>query len=257
MMKKTSVYSIRVRFAKDIVAEIMFPRRQTGKIAILASGLPSGPNKNKVLQFLAAQGYVAVSPRYRGTWESQGNFLEKSPARDIEDVVKDLTQKRKIKNLATGELKPVRVSAIHLFGSSFGGAAVLLNSRHPFVKKIVALSPVIDWKVDGEEEPFPLFVKFTSEAFGGAFRTKHMKDWQKLVKTDFYNPIDHTSVIDGKKIFIVHAKDDAVVPYQPLLSFIEKTHAQYYLKPKGGHLSLSCLTHQFYWKKIEEFLKVK
>lgn len=254
-MKKLTDYPIRVRFAKDIVAEVMFPEKQTGKVAILASGLPSSPSKNKVLQFLAAQGYVAIFPRYRGTWESEGNFLEKSPALDIHDVILDIAKRKIIKDLFSGETKHVRVTVIHLFGSSFGGPAVLLNSHLPIVKKIIAISPVIDWKKDGEDEPFDFFVRFTKECFGDAFRTKHPKDWQKLVKTDFYNPIQHTPSIEGKKIFIIHTKDDKVVPYQPLVQFVENTHSTYYLKPKGGHLSLSHLTHSFYWKKIIAFLK--
>ena len=255
-MKKTPIYPIRTRFAKNIVAEIIFPAKQTGKVAIIAVGLPSSPSKNKVLQFLASQGYVAIFPRYRGTWESEGNFLTKSPAQDIRDVISDLTKRKVIKDFFTGETKHVRVNTIHLFGSSFGGPAALLNSRLPIVKKIIAISPIIDQKKEGEDEPFDPFVRFIQEGFGDAFRVKHQKDWQKLIKTDFYNPIGHTSSIDGRKIFIIHAEDDKVVPYGPLISFAEKTRAAYYLKPKGGHLSLSHLTQQFYWKKISRFISL-
>lgn len=255
MSKLNKIYPVRTRFAKDIVAEVMFPEKQTGKIAILASGLPASPTKNKVLQFLAEQGYVAIFPRYRGTWESEGNFLEKSPALDIRDIILDITKRKIIKDLFSGETKRVRVNAVHLFGSSFGGPAVLFNSQFPIVKKIIAISPVIDWKKEGEDEPFDFFVRFIKEGFGDAFRTKHFKDWQKLIKTDFYNPIDHTPSIDGKKVFIIHTKDDKIVPHEPLMPFVEKTHAAYYLKPKGGHLSFSHITHKFYWKKISRFLK--
>jgi pimeloyl-ACP methyl ester carboxylesterase len=254
-MKKLTNYPIRARFAKDIVAEVMFPEKQTGKIAILASGLPSSPSKNKVLQFLATQGYVAIFPRYRGTWESEGNFLEKSPAEDIKDVIMDLVKKRYVRDLKTNDKKFVRVSVIHLFGGSFGGPAVLLNTRLPIVKKVIALSPVLDWSVGGKDEPFDFFVRFSREAFGGAFRPRHQKDWQKLIKTDFYNPIAHTLRIDGKKVFIIHCKDDTNVPYDPIISFAEKTGATYYLKPKGGHFGISFLSHKFYWKKIVAFLE--
>lgn len=253
--QKNKIYPIRTRFAKDIVAEVMFPKKQTGKVVIIAIGLPSSPSKNKVLQFLAKQGYVAIFPRYRGTWESEGNFLEKSPAQDIRDVILDLVKRKAVKDLFTGKTKRVRVNAIHLFGSSFGGPAVLLNSQLPIVKKIITLSPVIDWKLHGTSQPFPAFIKFTSLAFGGAFRLKRYKDWQKIVKTDFYNSMDHTSSVDGKKVFIIHTKNDKIVPYEPLIPFVQKTHATYYLKPKGGHLSFSHLTHKFYWKKISQFLK--
>jgi Prolyl oligopeptidase family len=254
-MKKFQAHPIRTRFSKTIVAEVMFPKKQTGKIAILAIGLPSVPNKKNVLRFLAEHGYVVIFPRYRGTWESEGNFLEHSPAKDISDIILELTKKHFIYDIATQEKKTIRVSAIHLFGGSFGGPAVLLNTHFPLVKKVIVLSPVLDWSVEGEDEPFDFFVRFCHQGYGGAFRTKYPQDWQKLIKTNFYNPIAHTSQIDGKKVFIIHCQDDTNVPYDPVIPFAEKTGAVYYLKPKGGHLGSSSLTHQFYWKKITTFIK--
>lgn len=253
-MEKLS-YPIRTRFAKDIVAEVMLPERQTGKVALFCSGLPSSPSKRGVLEFLAAHGYVAIALRYRGTWESEGIFLDRSPARDVHDVITDLAKRKSVKDLFTGETKHVRVTAIHLFGSSFGGPAVLMNSHLPLVKKVVAISPVIDWKQEGEAEPFAPHVRYVQEGFGGAYRVGRAKDWKKLIETDFYDPIAHTDKIDGKKIFILHAKDDMVVPYDPVIPFAEKTGAAYYLKPKGGHRL--DLTHKFLWKKIEAFLRKK
>lgn len=255
-MKKSRIQnSFRTRFAKDIVAEVLFPKRQTGKVAIIAIGAPSSPYKKETLRFLASHGYVVIFPRYRGTWESQGNFLEKSPARDICDVITELCKKRSVYDIATKKKQFIRVSAIHLFGGSFGGPAVLLNTRFPIVKKVIALSPVIDWSVEGVDEPFDSFVRYSREGYGGAFRPKHKKDWGKLIKTDFYNPINHMAKIDGKKVFIIHCKDDTHVPYDPVIPFAEKTGAAYYLKPKGGHLGFTYLPHKFFWKKIRAFLK--
>jgi pimeloyl-ACP methyl ester carboxylesterase len=252
-MVKKSFRLIRTRFAEDIVAEAMLPERQQGKVTIFCAGLPSSPNKKGLLEFLAARGYIAIFPRYRGTWESQGNFLEYSPAQDIEDVIDDLVQHGSILDLTTKERIPIKVSSVHLFGSSFGGPAVLMNSHLSIVKKIIAISPVIDWKNEGETEPFGLHTQFVEDAFGDAYRLKHASDWQKLVQTDFYNPINHTKTITGQKIFIIHAKNDTIVPCDAVIPFSEKTGASYYLKPHGGH-GLD-LRHGFLWKKIEAFLK--
>lgn len=254
-MKKNNIYPFRTRFAEDIVAEVLLPERQTGKVAILCVGLPSSPSKRGVMEFLVSQGYVAVFPRYRGTWESEGTFLKHSPAQDIADVIRELSRKKVLTDVHTGERHRILVSAIHLYGSSFGGPAVLLNSRFPIVKKIIAVSPVIDWKKEGEDEPFHPHVRFVREGFGGAYRTSHPKDWDKLITTDFYDPISHTDEIDGRKVFIIHATDDRIVPYGPLLGFVEKTGASYYLKPHGGH-SLK-FSHKFLWKKIESFIRRK
>lgn len=250
----THTHPIRVSFADGIIAEVLLPDRQTGKISILAGGLPSSPVKNDTLQFFSEHGYVAIFFRYRGSWESRGNFLEKSPASDIHDIITELQKRKSITDIASGEKISLRVSVIHLFGGSFGGPAVLLNSKHPLVKKVVALSPVIDWQsVEQGTEPLHPHVRFLERGYPGAYRVKSEDDWRKLFRPDFYNPATSTDQIDGKKVFVLHAKDDDVVPCDPVPPFIQATGASYYLKPHGGHRLR--LTHQFLWKKIDKFLR--
>lgn len=245
----------RVRFARDIVAEVLFPEKQTGKVAILAIGAPSGSSKKGRMEFLAARGYVVVYPRYRGTWESDGWFLEQSPANDIRDVILELEKDKRVANIVTGEKLAIKLKEIHLFGGSFGGPAVLMNTHWPIVKKVIAHSPVIDWSVEGEDEPFDEFVRYSCEGFGGAYRTKQKSDWQKLIQTDFYNPLAHTKSMIGKKVFILHAKDDTNVPIDPVAPFANKIGASYYFKPHGGHAIK--FEHKFLWRKVEAFLKKK
>jgi len=254
-VKSLNFHPFRTRFAKDIVAEILLPEHQTGKIALIASGLPSPPVKKEFLRFLASHGYVAIFPRYRGTWESSGLFLRESPANDIADILSEIAKRKNFTDIFSGQLIILKVSSVHLFGSSFGGPAVLLNSKHPLVKKVITLAPVTNWRMEGELESFQDHVRLTESAFGMAFRPESPRDWQKLVKTDFYNPIDHIDKIDGHKVFIIHAKDDATVPYITSVDFAQKTQAAIYLKPTGGHNIR--MTHGFLWKKIEAFLRKK
>ena len=253
MSSQSSIYPLRTRIAGDIVAEVMLPTKQTGNVAVIATGLPSSPEKRELLDFLARQGYVTVLPRYRGTWESGGYFLDHSPADDIRDVIDTLVRDQSVIDIATRQRVPIRVRTVHLFGSSFGGPAVLLNSRHPIVKKVIAISPVLDWSVEGEDEPFDQHVQFVVAGFGGVYRVREKRNWNKLVKTNFYNPLAHTNTLDGKKIFILHAEDDRIVPHEPLFDFIHQTGAKYYLKPHGGHRLR--IVHQFLWKKIDAFLR--
>lgn len=251
-MGKDRKYPFRVRLAGEIVAEIVLPERQTGRVAILATGLPSSPSKGDLLRFFADQGYVAILPRYRGTWESGGVFLEHSPAQDITDTIDILSSSPTLIDLATGESFSLRTKTFHLFGFSFGGPAVLLNSTHPLVKKVIALSPVLDWKKEGEDEPFEKHILFVTAGFGGVYRANQPDDWRKLLQSDFYNPLTQTENVDGRKIFIIHARDDRVVPYEPVLEFAAETGASVYLKPHDGHHLR--LTHRFLWKKISNFL---
>ncbi|MFZ2187766.1 MAG: prolyl oligopeptidase family serine peptidase [Candidatus Moraniibacteriota bacterium] len=255
MKRSLQTYPIRTRFAKEIVAEMMFPEKQTGKIIILCSGLPSSPVKNGTLRFLANQGYVAIYPRYRGTWESDGLFLKYSPYNDIRDIANEISKKKKVIDLESKKGISLQVKKIFVLGVSFGGPSALLASSLPIVSKVVAISPVVDWKIDSKTDPFISFVRSTQEQFGMAYRTEKKSDWDKLMQTDFYNPMEHIDSCNGKKIFILHAEDDEIVPIGPSKKFAEKVGGSYYWKRVGGHTLR--IHHQFIWKKIETFLEAK
>jgi pimeloyl-ACP methyl ester carboxylesterase len=249
-------YLIRTRLAKDIVCEVAMPERQTGRVAVVCGGAPSLPPGEKVLRFLAAEGYVALGMRYRGTWESEGSFLEKSPSADVADIITELTRTKKIKDLSTGEDIALKIKHLDLFGGSFGGPAVLLNSRNKHVRKVVALAPVIDFGKCGPGETFSDYVQFSREAFGGAYRVQKKSDWQKLLRPDFYNPITMTGEIAAKKCFVIQALDDDVCLSSNTRALQEiLPEVTIYYKPKGGHMGTRKILHRFYWKKIAAFLK--
>ncbi|NBD74198.1 hypothetical protein GVX82_04125, partial [Patescibacteria group bacterium] len=75
-MTTTTPFLLRTRFAKDIVCEFLPPTKHSSKVAIVAAGAPTYPGKRtEFAHFLAEQGYWVFVPRYRGTWESSGAFL--------------------------------------------------------------------------------------------------------------------------------------------------------------------------------------
>lgn len=87
-MGRDSQRMFRTRFRNQIVAEFLPPSqpRKIQKLIILCDGMPSIPRKQPLCEFLAAQGYWVIYPRYRGAWESGGQFLAKSPHEDILDI---------------------------------------------------------------------------------------------------------------------------------------------------------------------------
>src|SRR5664279_2824021 len=92
----------RTRFKHDIVAEFLPPARvgRTQRAIILCDGMPSIPRKQPLAEFLSSKGYWVFYPRYRGAWESGGEFLERSPHLDILDVIGGLG--REFRELACG-----------------------------------------------------------------------------------------------------------------------------------------------------------
>ena len=92
------------------------------------------------------------------------------------------------------------------------------------------------------------------EAFGEGYRMSH-KDWNKLKTGKFYNPMREVKTIDGKKLLIMHWKDDDVVRYQEVATFARRTGAELVLSKRGGHRAGRVLTIPRFAKKILKFLR--
>src|SRR5690348_16769776 len=84
----------RARVKREIVVEFLLPerRRRKEKIIVICDGMPSMPRKQGLASFLAEKGFWVFYPRYRGAWESGGQFLGRSPHEDILDVIGALSK---------------------------------------------------------------------------------------------------------------------------------------------------------------------
>lgn len=246
------IYTLRTRIKHKIVAEFVRPSRRSNRVIILCTGMPSYPAKKELMFFLAAQGYWVFLPRYRGSWESEGWFLARSPHWDIIDVIDSLSSG--FFDLWHNKKYRIKNPKIYLIGSSFGGPAVILASQDKRVKKAVALSPVIDWRRETKLEPIDWLGKFIRLAFGNGYRFKP-KDWNKLKRGAFYNPMASVHKLDKDKLYIIHAQDDKVVYADTSVEFAQKLGCKITLLRTGGHLSTSNLMRPSFWKKVSNFIK--
>ena len=250
-------WAFRTRFKKEIVAEFLPPARPRNKqkVIVLCDGMPGIPRKQQLMEFLAAKGYWVFYPRYRGSWESAGEFLQKSPERDILDVIDELP--KGVRELAFGQRFDVKPDEIFVIGGSFGGAAAILASLDDRVKKVIANCPVVDWEILAKEERLetsnPNYAAYIREAFGNGYRLTD-SNWRKLHSGRFYNPAHHVKEINPAKIMMFHAKDDPYVPYKSVKKFADQTGVKLNLFARGGHLSTEMIV-QKYWKRIKKFFK--
>lgn len=247
----------RARFKKQIVAEFLPPSRpvKIQKVIILCDGMPSIPRKQPLAEFLSRKGYWVFYPRYRGAWESDGQFLERSPHEDILDVVEELA--KGIQEVSFGRRFSLSPDEIFVIGGSFGGAAAILSSLDPRVKKVIANCPVVDWAILPRSErketcnsSYPAYIR---EAFGNGYRLSVM-NWNKLRSGTFYNPSYHAEEITASKIMIFHAQDDPYVPYQSVKQFAKRTGVTLKLFRRGGHLRTEHIV-QKYWPQISRFFR--
>lgn len=243
----------RTVFKKEIISEFAIPKKESNKVLIICGGMPSSPSKKEVIEKFAKAGYWVFAPRYRGTWESYGKFLSKSPHLDIKDVIygvySEFTEMFDMKKFR------IKNPQVYVLGVSFGGPAAILNSSDKRVKKILVISPVIDWRKESRVEPMDKLGKFVKRAFGRAYDYSD-KDWDKLSRGGFYSPIDEIKNIDGKKIWMVHARDDGVVSYAPSEKFARLVQCKFTTMDKGGHgIGKKVLGNWFWFRRVKNWLK--
>lgn len=243
---------LRTRFAREIVAEFLPPARPTSQVIILCPGMPSIPQRQELLRFYSEKGYWVFYPRYRGSWESDGLFLKQSPHEDILDIVQQLP--KGFQDLQSRVRYQVNPCDVYCIGWSFGGPAAILASQSSRVTKSVALASTIDFRFPGEE-PYAELYKYVRKAFGNGYRF-HLRDWRKLLAGKFYSPVNHLHELDGRKLLLIHARDDKVDSYVPAEDFSKRIGAKLILLDKGGHISSVRLMEPQFHELIESFFEV-
>jgi len=247
----------RTRFNRDIVSEFLPPARPAKKqrVIVLCDGMPSIPRKQPLAEFLSAKGYWVFYPRYRGAWESGGEFLARSPHLDILDVISGLS--KEFRELAFGQRFRVSAEEVFVIGGSFGGAAAILASLDSRVKKVVANCPVVDWAILGREQrketSNPSYAAYIRAAFGQGYRLPD-RNWKKLFGGKFYNPAYHAAEVSPSKVMMFHAQDDPYIPYQSVRKFARITGVRLKLLRRGGHLSTDLMLRK-YWPEIHAFFE--
>jgi pimeloyl-ACP methyl ester carboxylesterase len=245
----------RTRFKREIVAEFLPPARSIKRqqAIILCDGMPSMPRKQPLVEYLSRKGYWVFYPRWRGAWESGGQFLARSPHQDILDIVSDLP--KGFRELAFGRKFRCSPEKIFVIGGSFGGAAAILSSLDPRITKVIANCPVVDWSIlrkeQKKETSNPSYAAYIRAAFGNGYRLS-ARNWNKLRGGIFYNPEYHLKDLTPCKVLMFHAKDDPYIPWKLVDSFARRASIKLNLLPRGGHLRTESVV-QKYWPQIKRF----
>src|SRR5579864_837884 len=244
----------RARFG-ELLAEFLPPSspRIKQRLIVLCDGMPSIPRKQPLAEFLAKRGFWVLYPRYRGAWESGGEFLARPPHQDILEILDTLPAQ--VEEVAFGQRFRLAPDQIFVIGGSFGGAAAILLSLDPRIVRVVANCPVVDWSVlansEKAETSNPNYAAYIREAFGNAYRLSDA-NWNKLRSGTFYNPWHHRNEIEGHKVLMFHAKDDPNVPYERARRFADITGSKLKTLQRGGHISTNYVARK-YWREIKAF----
>ncbi len=221
---------------KGILFEYAAPEKKSSKAIILLAGMPGVPSKKDCILFFAKKGFWVFFPRYRGTWESDGEFLAQPLENDVFDMM--TIAQTGFFDAWSGEKVEPGVKSFYLFGNSTGGAAALCAAHDVRVKKAVVFAPVIDWRIDSESEPIEQVYAFTRVGFGEGYRFSD-KNWKKLIDGKITNPNTTAYAIPKEKILIVAPLDDEVVPALITKAFAKELGIQAFFPKTGGHMGTS------------------
>lgn len=189
--------------------------------------MPSIPRKQPLAEFLARKGFwVMYPPLPRGVGKRR-QISGKIAHQDVLDILDELPQE--LEEIAFGRRFRLAPDQVFVIGGSFGGAAAILLSLDPRIRRVVANCPVVDWKIlDRSEKMETLkenYVEYIHDAFGNGYRISET-NWRKLRSGIFYNPWHHRREITPTKVLMFHAKDDPFVPYECTRKFaeVEESH---------------------------------
>ncbi len=210
---------------------------------ILCDGLPTAPRQKETLEFLASQGYLVIYPRYKGTWESGGIFLQEDPSKDIIEIA-EFVKKGIFKELFNDLIFSFKINKIFIIGTSFGGSIALSTAGSPIVDTIVACSPVVSFKnfnKNNDEQDLKKIGEFIQKAFRNAYRM-NIGGWGQLLSGEIIDPAKYLGKNRKvKKICIFQSEKDPTVNYKYVQDFANELNLSFNLLKGDTHFSLSSI----------------
>lgn len=211
---------------------------------ILLDGLPAVPQRVEVMNTLCEKGYSVFYPRFRGTWESTGTFLENSPIEDVLEVAGQIHS-----GLVVGTVKHQFVS-VYILATSFAGAVALSLPKTTHIQKIVSLSPVFDFmKVAG----IHTLKAHLRNVFTMAYRFEDNR-WNDLIQNRICAPVFDFDPTTASQHLVLAGALDKQIPVGGLEGFCKERIVKVKIYQNLGHLSYSGITEDVL-NDIFSFLK--
>ncbi len=250
--KSVSQYILKSYYGR-IFFEFLVHKNPSDTILVL-EGFPSEAEHKKQIEFLYDQGYNVFWPHYPGTYQSEGEFLDKNPVLELSDFIDELKKGEAI-NLWDMSKINFKTNKLFLFGSSFSGAICggLANKRK--FDGIVLFSPLWDFSdhhKEGNEQDLNHLVLFVKRAYKHLFRFK----WDSLSKKIKEFPeCDSREYIQGlnSPLLVLHDPQDKTTSIIHTIKIKKSLPKMKLLRHRMGHGMGKVLFQK--WGKIEEFLR--
>jgi len=180
---------------------------------ILLAGFPGSNQKDEMMYFFYEKGFNVFFPRFKGTFQSEGKFLETNLVDDLLFFIKEL-KKVQAKNLWDMSKVHFKIGKINVVGDSFSGAiACGLCACSEDISKIILASPVLDYKkhnIDGDEQDLDALTLFVKRAYKNLYRYSFNSLQKEINKFKEISPDFYLKLLN-KPILLFHDPNDRAV----------------------------------------------
>ncbi len=169
------------------------------KNLIYASGLPQYVTKHHPIVKLCQNFKVNLFvPRYKGSWESDGDFTIAGSIYSIKETIK-MVRGGKTIELYNDSKITWDGQKIFLMGSSFGGIPAIFNKEE--VYKTILVNPLINFSLHRELStvPFEKNLDFLLKAFKNVYRFEKSNLIKELENLEYLGQKNNLVLIRGSK----------------------------------------------------------
>lgn len=239
----------------DIFFEFLAHSNKRDSIIVLP-GFPSSNLMDDIIYFLYKEGFNVFVPRYKGTYQSKGQFLKTNP---VGDLIKFIDQLKKGKAISLWDNKVIsfEINKVLLLGGSFGGSmALALAADSKEISKVILASPVWDFKEHnrhGNEQDLDSLTCFVKKAYKNLYQYQFNSLVRVIDKFKEFSPKHYLSNLNIP-ILVFHDPNDESVSIDHSRNMKTVIKNMKLVESDTGHgLSIKLLGK--YFDKIKIFLE--
>ncbi len=218
-----------------VQASLFFEGAPGPRFLVSLSGMPPGAPLSKhhpAVVEAVSRGWSVLVPSYPGTYDSSGTFSPRQALRMVRRCVAFCEGGTGTELWGDTDVS-WRCREVALLGTSFGGALALVATARLHIQRVLAISPVVDWKMELGEDDAEL-KRIMRRAFPKTMRPGD--DWDEW---GVVNPADEVKALHHATIFVVAARDDTVVPIAHSEWLAKQVQVSLTRVPEGGHIGPS------------------
>jgi pimeloyl-ACP methyl ester carboxylesterase len=238
----------------DIFFEFMLQKKSADAIIILP-GLPSSNSSDEILRFFYSKGYHVFSPKYKGTYQSNGKFLKTNIVEDLSAFL-DALNTCSAKSLWDGKRLNFRIKEKILLGGSFSGAiACGLAAKRKELSRIILFAPIwnfVKHNEFGDEQDLLFVTGLIRRMYKHLYRFDFKNIQKQLSNVKEIDPSNYLKSLD-QPILIFHDPNDKTVSIRHTYQMLKLLKRGQLVAVGYGH-ALRVKALQKLYPKIDAFL---